>query len=126
MKKTPHFEKCTAPLCLEADDIDDNSIWYANEPICSAQPKTGTPNWIKQQRKIARQTKQNPEIGFFTLEMLKRNCVVGKGMKGINGDKQNTKWQIKRWFEKHKTKRKLSEKEKEVIRERFKKNVLSN
>jgi len=114
-KDTLHFIHCSAPLCLDANDLRDDMIWYpSDEAICSAQPKTGVPNWIKQQRKIVRATKGR-DIGYFTLKMLKRNCVIAKGIKGIDGDKQNTNWQIKRWFEKHRTKRKLSEAEQQKL-----------
>ena len=123
--KTKHFINCSAPLCLEANDIDDESIWYPSEDICSAQPKGGVPNWIKTQRKIKRKA-EGKDIGFFSLKMLKRNCVICKGIKGINGDKINTGFQEKKWFEKHPVKRKKSEAEKQKFADRMKAVRLAN
>ena len=119
--KTRHFENCSAPLCLEADDITDDMIWYSDEEICNANSKNGVPNWIKQQRKIAKKAK-GKNIGFFTFKMLKRNCVIGSGIKGIDGDRYDVEDQVKRWFRGHKEKRVLTEKEKEILKKRLNKN----
>ena len=121
--KTYHFDSCSAPLCLQASDLEDDSIWYTDEEICNANTNGRTPDWIKQQRKIAKLSK-GKDVGFFTLKMLKRNCIIRTGIRGIDGDKNNVKEQKERWFKNHKPKRKRSEEEKKVSRERFKKNVL--
>ena len=37
---------------------------------------------------------------YFTYEMLKHNCVIGKGIKGLDPDLPEEK-QLKMWYEKH-------------------------
>jgi len=120
--ETRHFANCSSPLCLEAKDIDDKSIWYVDEPICNKQPKTGIPNWVKQQKKIVRKAKSK-DIGYFTLGMLKRDCIISGGINGIEGDRFDEKEQIKRWFKKHPTKRVRSEKERKMLADLLKENT---
>lgn len=104
------FNYCSAPLCpLDEESLRDG-LWYPDEEICTTQPY---PNWIKTQRKIARRCKDKDK--YFTYEMLDRNCVMGKGMVGLDPDRDE-KPQLKRWLRIHPPKRKLSEEEKEELR----------
>jgi len=62
--------------------------WYANEDICRKREFTTTQKFIDTQRKIARRTKANPEIGYFTYEMLCKIRRVGRGTCGEKPDKK--------------------------------------
>lgn len=129
MEKTSHFDNCSAPICIQ-DDLESMSemIWYPDEDICSLKDENNNiPIFIKQQRKIAKRSKKNNNIGYFTFKMLNVNCVIGCGIKGIDGDKKDDdiKIQIKRWFRKHRPIRILTPEEKEekarIFKERMNK-----
>ena len=68
------------------------------------------------QRKIKKATKDNDK--YFTLSMLKRNCIVRKGIKGLDPDKEKD-GQLKHWMKRHSENKEISEKQKIVLRKRF-------
>lgn len=107
------FQKCNAPLCPEKNNDD---IWYPEESICT----TMSPTWVKVQRKIAKKTKSLNT--FYTLKMLKQNCRIGSGMKGIDPDKDIEAQEII-WFKKHPVKKELSAENRKIIAERMAKNT---
>lgn len=125
MKNSRHYIHCNAPMCVEDKQSWTDCIWYPDEDICNLKIDGITPDWIKMQKKVAKATRQNPEVGFFTLKMLQRNCVVGSNMQGLNSDKLEYEKQEKDWFRKHPAKRKLTNEERAEKRERFEKAVLS-
>jgi hypothetical protein len=54
--------------------------WFADEDICRL---ADVPAWIKRQRKVAKKAAMG---GHFTLAMLKQDCHISKGIKGIDPD----------------------------------------
>jgi hypothetical protein len=42
-----------------------------------------TPDWVKRQRKVSKKAAPG---GYFTLAMLRHDCRISKGMKGIDPD----------------------------------------
>ena len=90
------YTSCIAPLCpIDTDSL--GGVWYPEEKIC--QEKTGRLlPWVKAQRKI---TKSEAERnGYFTLAMLNHDCVIRKGISGLDPDKED-KQQVKKWMEEH-------------------------
>jgi hypothetical protein len=74
-----YFDGCSAPLCPKDEGIADRT-WFVDEDICRL---AGTPEWVKQQRKVSKKAALG---GYFTLAMLKQDCRISKGMKGIDPD----------------------------------------
>ena len=105
------FEDCHAPLC-PLDQISLNGVWYADEEICRSRSYTALP-WIRSQRRIGRVGAR----GYFTLEMLKRNCVVKRGIVGLDSDGPEES-QLQRWLADHPERRGMSEEKKAALRER--------
>ena len=105
------YESCSAPLC----PIDGGGVWYPDEEICHKFKEV-----TKTQRKI--QARARDREKYFTLEMLTRNCVIGKGIKGIDPEREERE-QVNQWLSKHKPKRQLTREEIEKKRELFKKNL---
>ena len=107
------FENCLAPLC----PLDKNSlkgIWYSDEEICRSRTH-GNLTWIRAQRKIAR-VKAG---GYFTLEMLRRNCIVKKGIAGLDSDEAEEP-QLRRWLADHPERRGMSDEKKAALRQQAK------
>lgn len=100
-----HFNYCSAPLCPL--DIEHLKIgcWYPDEEICRLKKML---NWIRRQKKIKNKAKDVDK--YFTYEMLKHNCVIGKGIKGLDPDIPEEK-QLKIWYEKHPPKKPRTEKQ---------------
>jgi len=115
MIECPHFRRCSAPLCPLIPKSLEKGIWYPSEPICRRRP---APEWVKAQKKIKRKTRDVNR--YFTFEMLNRNCIIGRGMVGLNPDiKKDEEEQLKQWFNKHPRKRSLSAAERAEIRQRL-------
>lgn len=92
------FDRCSAPICPLDPEVH-RAIWYPHEDICARQRRPE--RWIRQQKKIAKRVAYlGLEAGFFTLEMLRRNCAVTRAMRGITSD-QDPGPQFERWFERH-------------------------
>ncbi len=114
--KCPYFSKgCNAPICPEDPESMECGIWYPDEEICKRKDYAQEV-WVRNQRKIKRKT-QNADT-YYTFKMLKRNCVIAKGITGIDPDKP-AEPQIKTWFKKHPERKPLTEEQREAIRERF-------
>jgi len=96
-EKCRHWDSCSAPLCLLDSDSLENGIWYPDEEVCR---KRQVPEWIKRQKKITRKARDYSKN--FLLEMVKQNCVVGKGMTELDPDSLTSEnEQLKRWYRKH-------------------------
>ena len=80
------YNRCSAPCCPLHDMT--KSIWYANEQICRKQEFTTTHKFINTQRKIARRSKQNPDIGYFTYAVLCKMRKIYKSVSGENPDRR--------------------------------------
>jgi len=89
-------------------------IWYPDEEICRLKK---IPDWIRRQKKIKNKAKDVDK--YFTYEMLKHNCIIGKGVKGLDPDLPEEK-QLKMWHEKHPLKKARTEKQQEVLNEALK------
>jgi hypothetical protein len=103
------FEECLAPLC-PLDPRSLKGIWYADEEICRSRTYANLP-WIRGQRKIGRVGAK----GYFTLEMLRRNCIVKKGIAGLDPDEAEEP-QLRRWLSDHPERRGMSEEKKAALR----------
>jgi hypothetical protein len=111
-KNCKFYGSCSAPLCpMLSDEQNTNCIWYPDEDIC--RKRKGLPDWVKQQRKIAKKAKPENFWHYFTLDMLKVRFRVTCNVKGLdpNMDLEKEKRQLKAWFGKHKgtSKMKLTE-----------------
>jgi hypothetical protein len=80
-----------------------------------------TPDWVKQQRKVAKKVKPENCWHYFTLDMLKVRFRVTANVKGLdpNMDLDKEKRQLKAWHKKYKgiKKRRISDELKEKRRQ---------
>jgi hypothetical protein len=74
-----YFDGCSAPLCPKDEGVADRT-WFPDEDICRL---ADVPEWVKRQRKVSKKAAMG---GYFTLAMLKQDCRICKGMKGIDPD----------------------------------------
>jgi hypothetical protein len=74
-----YFDGCSAPLCPKDEGIADRT-WFADEDICRL---ADVPEWVRRQRKVSKKAAPG---GYFTVAMLKHDCRISKGMKGIDPD----------------------------------------
>lgn len=118
IEKCPNFLTCSAPMCL-FDPMLEICCWYPDDEICK---RNFPPEWIKNQKKIKRKTKDMDN--YYNLRMLKQNCVIKKGIVGLDSNRPE-EGQEKIWLRRHPIKRKLTEKEKETLRKRFKEKCLA-
>jgi hypothetical protein len=107
------YEVCEAPLCpLESNSL---TIWYAEEEICRDREHRNLP-WVQAQRKIAKFA----PAGYFTMEMLNRNCIIKTGMLGLNPDREERP-QLQLWLKNHPAKQEISDEDREKRTEHLKK-----
>jgi hypothetical protein len=78
-----YFDGCSAPLCPKDEGIVDRT-WFPDEDICRL---ADVPEWVRRQRKVSRKAALD---GYFTLAMLKQDCRISKGIKGIDPDGTDT------------------------------------
>jgi hypothetical protein len=105
-----YFGECSAPICPKDKGLISR-IWFPNDEICHLKD---VPEWVKQQRKIAK-TGANETVGCFTLLMLERHCVIKKGITGIDpnlvdNEQKNAE---KIWLGRHSGKKLISDEERE-------------
>ncbi|MEM3771722.1 MAG: hypothetical protein QXW80_05385 [Candidatus Micrarchaeia archaeon] len=113
------YDKCECPLCpLEDGPV---SVWYSEDDICkNPQFQVITNSMKKLKRKEAQ--------GYFTLEMLNRDFIVRRGIKGLNPSlpdpirdpSREYKRREERWLRKHPE---ISKQKIESMRERGKKSL---
>lgn len=101
------YETCNTPLC-PLDQISLGGIWYPDEEICHSRTQVNLP-WVKTQKKIVESGA--PANHYFNLPMLERNCIIKKGIAGLDPDETN-RTHIRRWFTEHPVKKEMSEEEK--------------
>jgi hypothetical protein len=91
-----YFDGCSAPLCPRDEGVAERT-WFADEDVCRL---ADVPEWVKRQRKIAR--KAAPD-GYFTLAMLRHDCRIPQGMKGVDPDGTDTERERDEaaWFKAH-------------------------
>ena len=108
------YEVCEAPFCpLESNSL---IIWYAGEEICRDRVHRNLP-LVQAQRKLAKMA----PAGYFTLEMLNRNCINKTGMLGLDPDREERP-QLQLWLKNHPAKQEISDEDREKRRELMKKN----
>ena len=109
------YTSCIAPLCpIDTDTL--GGVWYPGEKICREKRGSLLP-WVKAQRKISKsEARQNR---YFTLAMLNHDCVIRKGISGLDPDKED-KQQVKKWMEEHPGIKPLSQDEEKARREKMK------
>jgi hypothetical protein len=79
MMDCKYFDGCSAPLCPKDEGVADRT-WFPDEDICRL---ADVPAWVKRQHKVAKTATPGE---YFTLAMLKHDCRIPKGMKGIDPD----------------------------------------
>jgi hypothetical protein len=91
-----YFDGCSAPLCPKDEGVADLT-WFPDEDICRL---SNVPEWVKRQRKVSRKAALG---GYFTLAMLKQDCHLSKGIKGIdpNGTDKERAADEAAWFKAH-------------------------
>lgn len=98
-----YYDECNAPLCPLDPDLHKRT-WFADEDICrSANARRGL-EWVKRQRKIKRKIAHlEADGGYFKLELLERDCVIGKGMRGLDPDAymDTESRRIRSWMKRH-------------------------
>jgi hypothetical protein len=106
-----YFDDCSAPLCPKGDT--ENTAWFPDEDICRLKD---VPGWVKRQRKIARKAAQG---GYFTVAMLRHDCRIAQGMKGIDPDGTDKERAVDEaaWLVKHPA---ITAEEREKMREQGK------
>ena len=109
------YETCITPLC-PLDRSSLKGVWYPDEEICRSRTQGNLP-WLKAQRKIAASSARAER--YFTLEMLRRNCIVKGGIAGLDPNEMEEP-QLKKWLDDHPERRGLSEEKKAVLRQRAK------
>jgi len=108
------YETCSAPLCPLDRASLLNGIWYPDEEICRSRA-FGNLAWIRQQGKIAKCASRTDR--YFHPEMLQRNCIVKKGIAGLDPDEVE-KPQLQKWLCDHPERTELSEEKKTILRQR--------
>jgi hypothetical protein len=113
-----HFEGCSAPVCPR-DAGAAKTAWFAGEPVCRLHD---VPEWVKQQRKIAK-TGGKETAGCFTLPMLERRCVIGKKITGIDpgGTEAEREEAERNWLDTHPQIKPKSNEEREKLAARVRK-----
>jgi hypothetical protein len=77
-----YFDGCSAPICPK-DPGQEKTTWFVDEDMCRL---ADVPEWVRRQRKISRKAIPGGYFtrGYFTLAMLKQDCRITKGIKGID------------------------------------------
>ena len=96
-----YYQNCSALLCpVLSDEENTNFIWYPDEEIC--RRRKGLPDWVRQQRKIAKKAKPESFWHYFTLEMLKVRFRVTSSVKGLDPNNLNEEAQLRAWRKRNK------------------------
>jgi len=112
-----YYDGCSAPLCpMLSEEENQKYIWYPDEEICTS--KKNIPDWVKQQRKIAKKANSENCCHYFTLDMLNVGFRVTDSVKGLNPNIGES-LQLERWFKKNKgtKRRKISDELREQKRQ---------
>ena len=120
-KACSRYLKCTAPLCPLDRDIE-SGMWFPDEPICTAKQFGGL-DWVRNQRKIKKRARDKSR--YFTLKMLKRNCRIRTGIKGLSPDipSDKEKRKVQKWLCKHPPRRRTSSEERKKFIDKMKDSI---
>jgi len=112
------YTLCEAPFCpLAASSF--RGIWYPGEDICRSRIY-GNLSWIQAQRKLVRANAD----GYFTMEMLNRDCILKTGIRGLDPDREERP-QLQEWMRKHPKKRQVTDEDRTRRTEHLKKHRFS-
>jgi hypothetical protein len=117
MMNCRYFDGCSAPRCPR-DAGQEHTTWFLDEDICRL---ADVPEWVKRQRRIARKAAPGR---YFTLAMLRHDCRITQGMKGIDPDGTDKERAADEaaWFKAHPV---ITAEEREKMRESAMKNIAS-
>jgi hypothetical protein len=109
-----YFDGCSAPLCPKDEGVEDRT-WFPDEDRCRL---ADVPEWVKRQRKVSRKAAPG---GYFTLAMLRHDCRIAQGMKGVDPDGTDREREKDEaaWFKAHPA---ITAEEREKMRVRGEKN----
>jgi len=82
-----------------SEEDNKKCLWYPDEEIC--KNKKNMPDWVKQQRKIAKKVNPDNYWHYFTIDMLKVRFRVTTAVKGIDPNIGES-LQLKQWFKRNK------------------------
>lgn len=106
--------RCSANLC-PVDSGCIKRVWYPYEDFCRSKEHAPGVGWVKAQRKLQRRVGHlGLGAGYFTMVMLSVPCVVGRGMRGLNPDKDEPA-QLARWMAHHPPRTPLTKARKEAL-----------
>jgi hypothetical protein len=107
-KDCKRFDGCNAPLCPMKKIVVSSDIWYPYDEICTSHEYCKL-CWIRNQRKIAKKTRDIDT--YYTYQMLQQNCVIAKGIAGLDPDNDISEQERDeaKWLKQHPEKRILSE-----------------
>ena len=109
------YETCSAPLCPLDKQALEHGIWYPDEEVCPAGDHRDLP-WVQMQKKLV--NKSGRADRYFTLEMLRRNCIVRRGIEGLDTD-QAEDYQLRKWLSDHPERREMSDGDRQKVARRF-------
>lgn len=112
------YALCEVPFC-PLDPASFKGIWYPGEEICRSRIH-GNLLWIQTQRKLVKVGTE----GYFTMEMLGRDCILKSGIQGLDPDKEE-RLQLQAWKKGHPRKREVTDEERATIKERLKKHAFN-
>ena len=98
MTDCKYFDGCSAPLCPRDEGAADRT-WFPDEDICRLN---NSPEWVTRQSRIAHKAEEFA-AGYFTLAMLRHDCRIARGIKGIdpNGTDKERAEDEQEWFNQH-------------------------
>jgi hypothetical protein len=114
-KDCKRFDRCNANLCPMDSKSLEEGTWMPDEEICTLREYCQT-DWIRNQKKIARKTRDFDS--YYTVRMLEQNCIVGKGISGVDPDHDyaDREKDVVKWLKAHPEKPKMSKEKKERLR----------
>jgi len=113
--KCKNYDACSAPLCPLDEQSLRHGLWYPDEEVCTLRDHSGL-LWIRNQKRLIK--KAGRADRHFTLEMLNRNCIIRRGIEGLDPDAPEG-MQLRRWLKAHPERRDLSKEDREKMTQRL-------
>ena len=116
-KECKRWDGCNASLC----PLYGGDVWYPLEDEICKSREHGNVDWVRKQRMINRKTIDS--YSYYTIRMLQRNCVVSRGIMGLNPDisLDAVEGEENKWLKKHPEKKIISAEKREELSMRMKK-----
>lgn len=92
MEDCPSFTTCCAPICPLC--VSGGECWYANEAVCRKRGIQAEHKVLKVQKKLAKYTKQNGDIGYFDMPMLSKMRRITHKTVGCDPDRPGKKFKV--------------------------------